>query len=195
MKQLLNWLGGILIGLVLFSQVYTSLVSDSSTEDSPSTDIPSTQIASVSNQQAQSQPQVPIAQNVPSNWTKRESVDQFTDQVSRSYSTRSPKGNVFIVMCDNELVMAFGFPKRSGTPSRDTNPEIRIDRGEVITYTMYTSWVSGNAFPDEPANFYKLISGKSTLAVDILAAVIDSFNITGIDAVISDMKPLCDFAS
>lgn len=137
-----------------------------------------------------------MAQAIPSNWTKRESIDQFTDQVSRTYSTLAQnRGGQFSVYCapSGSLNMAILFPSQTGMPSRNTNPEIRIDRGDVVTHTMYTSWVSGQARPDNAEEFYKMLSGKSLLAVDIFAAIRDSFNITGIDAVISDMKSLCDF--
>jgi hypothetical protein len=132
------------------------------------------------------------------NWTKTESVDAFTDVVTRQYSATS-QTSAITVYCAPDLSIIIQFPSQSGMGMPGTvNAEIRIDQGEVTEYPMRVRWQAytgnfGNAVPEDAEKFYTLISGKSRLAVDIYAALRDSFNITGIDAVINDMKPLCDF--
>ncbi|MCM0033057.1 hypothetical protein [Sandarakinorhabdus limnophila] len=135
---------------------------------------------------------------IPSQWEKYESKDEFTDEITKSYTVASNSGSnyKFSVACskNNKLNFYVEYPAISGSPSREMEVNVRVGSGKTSTETWYVSWVSGSTRVENPEQFYEKIKGESKLAIEIFAATRSAYNITGIDDVVADMQAtVCKF--
>lgn len=131
-------------------------------------------------------------------WKKIESKDAFTDKITKYYNSESidSTGSIFSIGCSKNGYLNFyvEYPSREGIPSTTMSVNIRIDDEKPFEEQWYVSWVSGVTIIENPYNFFQKIKGKSKLAIEIIAATKNTFNIKGINSIVSDMEQTaCQF--
>lgn len=130
--------------------------------------------------------------DIPSQWQKYESRDEFTDELTKSYTVDSNGASDYklSVACSkgNKLNFYFEYPERSGSPSMEMEVNVRVGSGQPFTERWFVSWVSGSTRVENPQEFYEKIRGQSKLAVEIFGASRGAYDISGIDAVVADMQ-------
>jgi hypothetical protein len=135
---------------------------------------------------------------IPSHWKKTESKDAMTDQVTKYYDVASNESTSYglSVGCSKKGFLNFyvEYPSRSGMPSSEMEVTVRIDNDPPFNEKWYVSWVNGATTVENPYTFFSKIKGKSKLAVEIFGAAKNTFNISGIENVVSDMESTaCQF--
>lgn len=136
--------------------------------------------------------------SIPAHWAKHESKDSMTDKITKSYDIASNESTShgLSVACSKKGFLNFyiEYPNRTGMPSAMTEVKVRIDGDTPFTENWYVGWVNGATTIENPYDFLQKIKGKKKLAIEIFAATNSTFNIEGIEQVVSDMEATaCQF--
>ena len=137
------------------------------------------------------------SKGIPSQWSLNESKDPFTDEIAKSYDNESSSspGNFISVGCSrkNSLNFYIYYPSQSGVSDRVMPVTIRIDNDQKFQDKWYSSFISGKTRIPKPTSFYEKIKGRNKLSIEILGLTRSTFDITGIDSVVEEMKKKCNF--